>query len=133
MYKDAVLWLFCLDIDEKIVSELEILFTLFAVLQLCCQSTILYKYRKRFKVNKSTQINNVQESYAKRKDMWTAMDVNGNGYLSLAEVTKVYVISTFIYNVFSKSVSLFLYCLNKSTFRDFVCSFMLLHISHCSF
>ena len=49
----------------------------------------MYKYRKRFKVNKSTQINNVQESYAKRKDMWTAMDVNGNGYLSLAEVTKV--------------------------------------------
>ena len=30
-----------------------------------------------------------QDAYDKRKDMWTAMDVNGNGYLSLAEVTKV--------------------------------------------
>ena len=40
-------------------------------------------------MDKSTQINNVQEAYAKRKEMWTAMDVNGNGYLSLAEVTKV--------------------------------------------
>ena len=76
---------------------MEILFTLFAVLTTAVlhkyrkilTTAVLHKYRKRFKVNKSTQINNVQESYAKRKDMWTAMDVNGNGYLSLAEVTKV--------------------------------------------
>merc|ERR1711936_1149932 len=27
-------------------------------------------------------------AFSRRKDMWTAMDVNGNGYLSLAEVTK---------------------------------------------
>ena len=30
-----------------------------------------------------------KESYEKRKEMWTSFDVNGNGYLSLAEVTKV--------------------------------------------
>ena len=28
-------------------------------------------------------------AFSKRKDMWTAIDVNGNGFLSLAEVTKV--------------------------------------------
>ena len=89
----------------------------------------IVQIQKRFKVDKSTQINNVQEAYAKRKDMWTAMDVNGNGYLSLAEVTKVPTNCI----VISKSVSLFLYCLNNSTFRDFVYSFMLLHISHWNF
>ena len=32
---------------------------------------------------------NFQDAYDKRKEMWASMDVNGNGYLSLAEVTKV--------------------------------------------
>merc|ERR1739844_843979 len=27
-------------------------------------------------------------AFSRRKDMWTAIDVNGNGFLSLAEVTK---------------------------------------------
>ena len=54
----------------------------------------IVQIQKRFKVDKSTQINNVQEAYAKRKEMWTAMDVNGNGYLSLAEVTKVTTVTT---------------------------------------
>ena len=31
----------------------------------------------------------LQDAYDKRKEMWASMDVNGNGYLSLAEVTKV--------------------------------------------
>ena len=38
-----------------------------------------------------------QDAYDKRKDMWTAMDVNGNGYLSLAEVTKVNFWESFFY------------------------------------
>jgi len=29
-----------------------------------------------------------KDAFSKRKEMWTAMDINGNGYLSLAEVTK---------------------------------------------
>ena len=39
-----------------------------------------------------------QDAYDKRKDMWTAMDVNGNGYLSLAEVTKVNFLEFFLSN-----------------------------------
>ena len=31
----------------------------------------------------------VQEDYDARKELWEAIDVNGNGFLSLAEVTKV--------------------------------------------
>ena len=91
----------------------------------------IVQIQKRFKVDKITQINIVQEAYAKRKEMWTAMDVNGNGYLSLAEVTKVPTNCIVISKL--KLVSLFLYCLNNSTFRDFVYSFMLLHISHRNF
>ena len=91
----------------------------------------IVQIQKRFKVDKSAQINNVQEAYAKRKEMWTAMDVNGNGYLSLAEVTKVPTNCIVISKL--KLVSLFLYCLHKSTFSDFVYSFMLLHISHWNF
>ena len=30
-----------------------------------------------------------EEDFSARKDLWDAMDVNGNGFLSLAEVTKV--------------------------------------------
>ena len=30
-----------------------------------------------------------QEDYEARKELWEAIDVNGNGFLSLAEVTKV--------------------------------------------
>merc|ERR1712012_314853 len=29
-----------------------------------------------------------KDAFSQRKEMWTAMDINGNGYLSLAEVTK---------------------------------------------
>jgi len=29
-----------------------------------------------------------QEDYEARKELWEAIDVNGNGFLSLAEVTK---------------------------------------------
>merc|ERR1712109_18483 len=39
-------------------------------------------------INEKLPFQRNKEAYAKRKDMWTAMDVNGNGYLSLAEVTK---------------------------------------------
>ena len=35
-----------------------------------------------------------KDEYAKRKELWDAMDVNGNGYLSLAEVTKVGILET---------------------------------------
>ena len=31
----------------------------------------------------------LQESYEKRKSMWAGIDVNGNGFASLAEITKV--------------------------------------------
>ena len=37
-----------------------------------------------------------QDDYAKRKELWDAVDVNGNGYLSLAEVTKVLQIISFM-------------------------------------
>ena len=30
-----------------------------------------------------------KDDYTKRKEMWEGMDMNANGYLSLAEVTKV--------------------------------------------
>merc|ERR1712024_18972 len=39
-------------------------------------------------INEKLPFQRNKEAYAKRKEMWTAMDVNGNGYLSLAEVTK---------------------------------------------
>ena len=32
-----------------------------------------------------------QEDYEARKELWEAIDVNGNGFLSLAEVTKVFI------------------------------------------
>ena len=34
----------------------------------------------------------MQEDYAARKELWEAVDVNGNGFLSLAEVTKVVIV-----------------------------------------
>jgi len=39
-------------------------------------------------INEKLPFQRNKDAYDKRKDMWTAMDVNGNGYLSLAEVTK---------------------------------------------
>merc|ERR1712156_985765 len=39
-------------------------------------------------INEKLPFQRNKEAYTKRKEMWTAMDVNGNGYLSLAEVTK---------------------------------------------
>ena len=33
----------------------------------------------------------LKEAYEKRKSLWTQFDVNGNGFLSLAEVTKVHI------------------------------------------
>ena len=35
------------------------------------------------------RLSHVQEDYEARKELWEAIDVNGNGFLSLAEVTKV--------------------------------------------
>ena len=48
-----------------------------------------------------------QDAYDKRKDMWTAMDVNGNGYLSLAEVTKVNFLEFFLSNALWQKADLF--------------------------
>ena len=47
----------------------------------------------RNKVLSQVNITNIthsvsQDAYAQRKEMWNAIDINGNGYLSLAEVTK---------------------------------------------
>merc|ERR1712226_181467 len=39
-------------------------------------------------VNEKLPFQRNKDAYDKRKEMWAAMDVNGNGYLSLAEVTK---------------------------------------------
>merc|ERR1712026_23272 len=39
-------------------------------------------------INEKLPFQRNKEAYAKRKKMWASMDVNGNGYLSLAEVTK---------------------------------------------
>ena len=38
----------------------------------------------------------MQEDYAARKELWEAVDVNGNGFLSLAEVTKVLIVIVII-------------------------------------
>merc|ERR1712029_1075070 len=39
-------------------------------------------------VNEKLPFQRNKDAYDKRKEMWASMDVNGNGYLSLAEVTK---------------------------------------------
>merc|ERR1712110_342528 len=39
-------------------------------------------------VNEKLPFQRNKDAYDKRKEMWAAMDVNGNGFLSLAEVTK---------------------------------------------
>merc|ERR1711893_370762 len=39
-------------------------------------------------INEKLPFQRNKDAYAKRKEMWASFDVNGNGYLSLAEVTK---------------------------------------------
>jgi len=39
-------------------------------------------------INEKLPFQRNKDAYDKRKEMWASMDVNGNGYLSLAEVTK---------------------------------------------
>jgi len=41
-------------------------------------------------INEKLPFQRNKDAYDKRKEMWASMDVNGNGYLSLAEVTKVF-------------------------------------------
>ena len=43
-----------------------------------------------------------QEAYEKRKSLWTQFDVNGNGFLSLAEVTKVHMMHIYLPGHFTK-------------------------------
>merc|ERR1712184_30346 len=39
-------------------------------------------------INEKLPFQRKKEAYEKRKSLWTQFDVNGNGFLSLAEVTK---------------------------------------------
>ena len=50
----------------------------------------IYENANNNPIDKSDYENeNWQCPQARRKDMWARIDVNGNGYVSLAEITKV--------------------------------------------
>ena len=57
---------------------------------------------------------NVQEDYEARKELWEAVDVNGNGFLSLAEVTKVVIVIIIILSLWSSSIVTIITTVNHS-------------------
>ena len=47
-------------------------------------------------VNKRLPFKRTEEEKEKRKQLWRGIDINGNGYVSLAEITKVGISYCFI-------------------------------------